>query len=76
MVSKVAQFRTRDRMEKEELKRYLCECVDTGDSIIIVSHQEEADSTECATNIDAFTKRIFLRGLLMEGILMLDYTTE
>lgn len=66
-MAKVGQYRTKDQVQKDELKKHICEAIDSGLIVVVIVHQDEANTTDLFTNRNFDQDRLGLKGLVAEA---------
>lgn len=66
-MAEIRQFRTRDQVSKEQIKKDMAKFVDEGDFIVLLVHRDTENLTDLITNLNFESDRIGLKGILAEG---------
>lgn len=66
-MAEIRQFRTRDQVSKEQIKKDMAQFVDEGDFIVLLVHRDTENLTDLITNLNFESDRIGLKGILAEG---------
>lgn len=66
-MTEIKQFRTRDQVSKEQIKKDVAQFVDEGDLIVLLVHRNSENLTDLITNLNFESDRIGLKGILSEG---------
>lgn len=74
-MSNVVPLHYKELMTVEELKRLLCESIDAGLIVLALVHRDEENVTDFFTNRDIISDRIGLKGILTDGLDILNTLT-
>lgn len=66
-MAEIREFRTRDQVSKEQIKKDMAQFVDEGDFIVLLVHRDTENLTDLITNLNFESDRIGLKGILAEG---------
>lgn len=66
-MAEVKPFKDRDRLEKDKLLEFCKMLIEEGDFIVLISHRDEANVTDLATNLNFSADRIGIKGILVEA---------
>lgn len=66
-MAEIKNFRTRDQVSKEQIKKDMAQFIDEGDFIVLLVHRDSENLTDLITNLNFETDRIGLKGILAEG---------